>query len=241
MIIEGRWVEGRFVARDNRFRVTVEIDGEQAWAHLPNSGRLGELLLPGRRAMLVERSSPGRLTHYDLAMIQAGGQWVSLDARLPNDLVDEALRDGRLPALSGYQRSRREVTYGASRLDFLLEAKDRPPCLLEVKSVTLVVDGLACFPDAVTARGRRHVEELAAALAEGYRGVVLFVVQRPDVEGFRPHDESDPDFGCALRQAVRRGLEVNACACRVEPGCVEIDRPLPVHLDPAGVPPGAGA
>jgi sugar fermentation stimulation protein A len=231
--IEGRWREGRFVARDNRFRVTIEIDGQQVWAHLPNSGRLGELLLPGRRAMLIERHSPGRLTHFDLAMIQAEGQWVSMDARLPNDLVEEALRAGRLSALAGYTRLKREVTYGASRLDFSLAADGCPPCLLEVKSVTLIVDGLACFPDAVTTRGRRHVEELVVALAEGYRAVVVFVVQRPDAEGFRPHDESDPDFGRALRWAVRQGVEVYAYACRVEPGCVEIDRPLPVHLDAA--------
>jgi sugar fermentation stimulation protein A len=221
------------VVRDNRFRVTVEIDGEQVWAHLPNPGRLGELLLPGRRAMLIERHSPGRLTHYDLAMIQAGRQWVSMDARLPNDLVEEALRAERLPALAGYSRLKREVTYGASRLDFLLAADGRPSCLLEVKSVTLIVDGLARFPDAVTARGRRHVEELVMALAEGYRAVVAFVVQRSDAEGFCPHDESDPDFGRVLRQAARQGVEVYAYACRVEPGCVEIDRPLPVYLDTA--------
>jgi sugar fermentation stimulation protein A len=229
--IEGGWIEGRFVARDNRFRVTVEIDGEHASAHLANPGRLGELLLPGRRVMLIERHNPRRVTHYDLAMIRAGGQWVSMDARLPNDLVDEALRAGRLPSLTGYTGRKREVTYGASRLDFFLAAEGRRPCLLEVKSVTLIVDGLACFPDAVTARGRRHVEELAVALAEGYRAVVAFVVQRPDAEGFRPHDEADPEFGRALRRAARQGVEVYAYACRVEPGCVEIDRPLPVHLD----------
>jgi sugar fermentation stimulation protein A len=230
--IGGQWREGRFVARDNRFRVTVEIDGQPVWAHLPNPGRLEELLLPGRRVMLIERHNPGRLTHYDLAMIQAGGQWVSMDARLPNDLVDEALRAGRLPALAGYPYLKREVTYGASRLDFFLDAEGRSPCLLEVKSVTLIVDGLACFPDAVTARGRRHVLELAAALEEGYRAVVAFVVQRSDAAGFRPYDESDPEFGQALRWAARQGVEVYAYACQVEPGCIEIDRPLPVYLDP---------
>jgi sugar fermentation stimulation protein A len=231
--IEDGWVEGRFLARDNRFRVTVEIGGQEAKAHLPNSGRLGELLVPGRRAMLLERPAPGRRTRYDLALVQLAGQWVSVDARLPNELVEEALGLDRLSSLSGYTTRRREVGFGASRLDFLLAADGRRPCLLEVKSVTLIVDGLACFPDAVTARGRRHVNELAKALAVGYRAVVLFVVQRADAQGVRPHDESDPRFGQALREAVRRGVEVDAYSCQVTPGCIRIDRRLPVFLGAA--------
>jgi sugar fermentation stimulation protein A len=229
--IEGRWVEGHFLARDNRFRVTVEIDGGEVWAHLPNSGRLGELLMPGRRTMLIERHGEGRRTAYDLALVRLEGHWVSVDARLPNELVRDAWHSESLPSLTGYTTLKREVVFGRSRLDFLLEADGRRPCLVEVKSVTLVVDGLACFPDAVTARGRRHVNELADALAAGYRAMVLFVVQRNDALGLRPHDESDPGFGRALREAVRRGVEVNAYSCEVQPGCIKIDRRLPVFLD----------
>lgn len=230
MKIEGNLVEGRFVARDNRFRVTVEVAERQVWAHLPNSGRLGELLVPGRRVYLVERYGPKRKTDYDLSLVEFEGRWVSLDARLPNDLVEEALLAGRLEPLTGYPSLRREVTWGRSRFDFLLEAPDRSPCLLEVKSATLVLDGLACFPDAVTARGRRHVEELAEAVEAGYRSVVVFVVQRDDATGMRPHDESDPQFGRALRQTAQRGVEVYAYACRIEPGQAEITHKLPVHL-----------
>jgi sugar fermentation stimulation protein A len=222
---------GFFVARDNRFRVTVEVDGRTVRAHLPNSGRLGELLVPGRRVQLVERPGAQRKTGYDLALVQFEGRWVSVDARLPNELVAEALAAGRLAPLADYPVVRREVSWGRSRFDFLLEAPDRPPCLLEVKSVTLVLDGLACFPDAITARGRRHVEELAAAVATGYRAVVLFVVQRDDAVGFRPHDESDPGFAQALCDAARRGVEVYAYACRVESDRIEIARGLPVYLN----------
>ena len=221
---------GFFVARDNRFRVTVEVDGRQVWAHLPNSGRLGELLVPGRRVLLVERTGAQRKTSYDLALVEYAGRWVSVDARLPNELVADALVAGRLDPLAGYPVVRREVTWGRSRFDFLLEAPDRPPCLLEVKSVTLVLDGLGCFPDAVTARGRRHVEELAEAVAAGYRAAVLFVVQRDDAVGFRPHDESDPGFAQALRDAARCGVEVYAYACRVEPGRIELEQALQVYL-----------
>jgi sugar fermentation stimulation protein A len=233
MEIQGKLCGGRFVARDNRFRVTVEIDGQRIAAHLPNSGRLTELLVPGRRVLLVERPGAQRKTGYDVSMVEMDGQWISVDARLPNDLVEEALRAGHVAPLAGYPTLRREVPYGRSRLDVLLEAPDRAPCLVEVKSVTLVVDGFGCFPDAVTARGKRHVEELAGALNDGYRAAVLFVVQRDDAVGFRPHDESDPDFGRALRAAARRGVEVYAYACRVKPGQIEIARALPVYLDPS--------
>ena len=230
MQIEAELVEGRFLNRDNRFRVTVEVAGEAVWAHLPNSGRLGELLVPGRRALLAPRSAAGRKTDYDMVMILDGAEWVSVDSRLPNRLVAEAVEAGQLVPLSGYSGIRREVVFGGSRFDLSLRHPDRRPCLVEVKSVTLVVDGLGCFPDAVTARGRRHVLELTTAVAAGYRAAVVFVVQRQEVQGFRPHDEADPDFGAALRQAAGQGVEVYAYACQVGPGRIEIDRPLPVHL-----------
>ncbi len=231
-MIAGMLVEGRYLTRDNRFRVTVDVGGREVWAHLPNSGRLGELLVPGRRAILVERLAAGRKTGYDLSLVEHRGRWVSVDARLPNDLVEEALVAGRLEPLSGYSAVRREVTHGRSRFDFMLEAAERPSCLLEVKSITLVVDGLGCFPDAITQRGRRHVTELAEAVATGYRAAVLFCVQRDDAQGVRPHDESDPDFAQALRDAAKQGVEVYAYACRVVPGMVEIAQCLPVHLAP---------
>jgi len=228
--VEGAAVEGRFLARDNRFRVTVEAGGRVLAAHLPCSGRLGELLIPGRRVILARRLAAGRKTGYDLVLVQDGGQWVSVDARLPNHLVAMALREGRLAPLAGYNLVRPEAAFGRSRLDFCLEAEGRAPCLVEVKSVTLLIDGLGCFPDAVTERGRRHVLELVSAVEAGYRAAVLFVVQRGDARGVRPHDEADPAFGRALREAARRGVEVYAYGCRVEPGRVEIAERLPVLM-----------
>jgi sugar fermentation stimulation protein A len=232
MRIEGKLVEGRFVARDNRFRVTVEVSGREVKAHLPNSGRLGELLVPGRRAVLVERPAAGRKTGYDLSLLEHEARWVSVDARLPNDLVEEALAAERLEPLAGYASLRREVTFGRSRFDLVLASPEMPPCLVEVKSITLVIDGLGCFPDAVTARGRRHVNELAQHVRSGLRASVVFCVQRDDAVGVRPHDESDPAFAQALRDAAAQGVEVYAYACRVQPGIIEIARRLPVHLAP---------
>ncbi len=231
MEIDGQLVDGHFLSRDNRFRVTVQVDGQGVWAHLANSGRLGELLVPGRRVVLVERAGAHRKTAYDLSAVWMDGVWVSVDARLPNDLVAEALDAGKLGPLAGYPEVRREVTFGGSRLDFLLEAGDKQPCWVEVKSVTLVVDGWACFPDAVTLRGRRHLLELASAVEMGYRAVALFVVQRDDARGLRPHDESDPGFGQTLRAVAQRGVEVYAYGCRIEPGRAMIERPLPVNLE----------
>ena len=210
MRIEGRLVEATLVVRDNRFLVTVDIEGERVWAHLADRGRLTELLVPGRRLILVERRAEHRKTDYDVSLLQYDGVWVSLDTRLPNKLVGEAIEAGVISQVGGYTSVRREVTRGQSRFDFLLEAEGRPPCLLEVKSASLVVDGLACFPDAVTARGRRHVLELAEAVGEGYRAVVVFVVQREDARGLRPEDETDPEFGAALREAAARGVEIYA-------------------------------
>ena len=232
MEIEGPLVEGRFLSRDNRFKVTVEVDGRPVWAHLANSGRLGELLVPGCRAVMLARTGSQRKTAYDLSAVNVDGIWVSVDARLPNDLVAEALVEGNMGPFTGYPNMRREVVFGDSRLDFLLEADDRRPFLVEVKSATLVVDGWACFPDAVTLRGRRHLVELASAIKKGYRTAVVFVVQRKDARGLRPHDESDPSFGQTLRAVAREGVEVYAYACRIEPGWAAIDHPLPVKLEP---------
>jgi len=228
--VEGAQIEGRFLVRDNRFRAAVEVEGRTLAAHLPCSGRLAELLIPGRRVVLARRRGVGRKTGYDLTLVRDGERWVSVDTRLPNRLVGRALREGRLAPLSGYNLVRPEVSFGRSRLDFCLEAEGRPPCLVEVKSVTLVIDGLGCFPDAVTARGRRHLLELASAVEAGTRAVALFIVQRDDARGVRPHDEADPAFGRALREAVERGVEVVAYGCRVEPGHVEIAERLPVLL-----------
>ncbi len=228
--VEGARLEGRFLARDNRYRVSVEVAGQVLAAHLPCPGRLAELLLPGRPVTLVRRLRAGRKTAYDLVLVRDGTVWVSVDTRLPNHLVGQALRAGRLGPLAGYDVVRSEVSFGRSRLDFRLEVGGRPACLVEVKSVTLVVGGLGCFPDAVTARGRRHVLELATAVGAGYRAAVVFVVQRSDAGAVRPYDEVDPAFGQALREAVERGVEAYAYGCRVEPGHVALAGRLPVII-----------
>jgi sugar fermentation stimulation protein A len=253
MKIAARLIPGAFVKRDNRFRVTVRVEGHLVWAHLPNSGRLRELLLPGRSVLLAAAQASGRRTAYDLLMVDLDGTLVSIDARMPSRLLYEALRPaqdealrqtfdrlgipaqdgalqaGRLEVFAGYAEVRREVTYGQSRLDLVLEGgPDGERCFIEAKSVTLVEDGVALFPDAPTQRGRRHLSELARARVEGHRAAVVFVVQRDDALSFSSHDEADPAFGQALREAAQAGVEVYAYKCRVSEGEVALDAPLPV-------------
>lgn len=228
------------VRRDNRFRVQVRLRGETVPAHLPNSGRLGELLTPGRRVWLAPAAPervPHRRTAYDLALVAHAGRLVSVDARLPPHLVAEALRQGRLTALGGYTDVQQEVRLGASRLDLRLTAgPGQPPCWMEVKSVTLVEDETALFPDAPTTRGQRHLRELIAAVERGERAAILFVIQRDDARRFAPHDQADPIFGKILRQAAQAGVEVHAWRCQVSLSEIRLSAPLPVMLHDTGNP-----
>lgn len=132
--------------------------------------------------------------------------------KVPNQIMREALSSGEVPEFSGYELVRSEPAYGNRRLDFLLAGEKF--CLVEVKSCTLVRDGIALFPDAPTERGRRHLQELARARQEGYRAGVVFVIQREDAKLFMPNDETDPAFGAALRKVVARGVEPIALASR---------------------------
>jgi sugar fermentation stimulation protein A len=222
-------VAGRFVRRDNRFRVTVNVRGEQFAAHLPNSGRLTELLVPGRPCWLAEFDSPHRKTRFDLTLVTYADQLVGVDARLPNALFAEALAASRLDPFRGYDHCEREVKLGQSRLDFKLSGPAGVEWV-EVKSVTLVEGGVARFPDAPTVRGARHVRELAATIRGGQEAAVVFVIQRPDAQVFTPHDEADAVFGIALREAVDAGVDVYAWACDVSQREVAIFRQVPVEL-----------
>ncbi len=224
---------GRFVARDNRFRARVALTQGEVDAYLPNPGRLRELLLPGRQVMVrpvTKSAAARRRTAHDLVLVSTGAHWVCLDSRLPNALVAQLLDRGWLPGFEAYRRVRREVRLGTSIIDFRLEGQGTP-YWLEAKSVTLVEEGTAAFPDAPTERGRRHLRELLAAVRHGERAGVLFVVQREDAERFAPHDSTDPEFGALLRTVAREGVEVRALRCRVTVEGVAPLEMLPVWLE----------
>ena len=229
MVKLGRLVEARFIRRLNRFAAHVDINGLESLVHVANSGRMRELLVEGRRVYLAPARGDHRKTAFDLTLVDLGHTLASADARLPNKLVHEAQVEGRLECFAGYDGIRLEATYGDSRLDMALSG-EAGTCLVEVKSVTLVEGGAGIFPDAPTTRGRKHVLTLAEMVKEGYRGAVLFVVQREDADSVSPNDESDPDFGAALRGAVELGVEAYAFRCSVSTGEVAISRQIPVVL-----------
>lgn len=221
--------EGIFIRRLNRFACLVGWRGGEELAHLPNSGRLRELLVPGRRVLLAPAAPGKRSTQADLTLVSLGSGWVSVDARLPSPLMEEALRQGRLAPFLSVAEMRREVVRGSGRLDFLLRSNGQG-CFLEVKSVTLVKEDRALFPDAPTARGRRHLLSLVEALGQGLGAAIAFVVQREDALGFSANDGTDPAFGATLREAAGRGVGVYAFGCRVSPQQIEISTQLPVFL-----------
>jgi len=226
--IAGKIREATFLERLNRFSALVAIEGSNEAVYLANSGRMAELLQPGRKVLLEEKSDPHRKSSYDLIMVALGQKLVSVDARAPGKLVYEALMRGNLPHFDGYSSILREATLGQSRLDFLLSNHSR--YFLEVKSVTLVRQGKALFPDAPTSRGRRHLRELIQAKQQGEEAGIIFIIQREDACTFSPHDEMDPEFGRALRQARERGVAVYAYRCRVSPEEITIAEEIPVLL-----------
>jgi len=222
-------IPATFIDRPNRYLATVMLEGQPCQAHVPDPGRLRELLIPGCTVWLAEAGHPGRKTHYDLVLVQHGEQLVSLDTRLPNAIFAEAIGRGQgmpRPVVS----VRREVRRGDSRLD--LQCVDTEGVhWVEIKSVTLVQDGLALFPDAPTVRGRRHVLELMDAVRAGEQASVVFVIQRSDATRFAPHRVMDPDLADALIAAHEAGVQVRAYTCRVTLQSIELLDQVPVLLD----------
>lgn len=185
-------IPGEFVWRDNRFVAAVRVDGRLSHAHIANSGRLPGLLEPGKRVYLADINKPERRTRYDLKLVENDNILISVDARLPNSLFEEAVRNKHLENFL-FDDIQREVKFGKSRLDFKISQAGNI-CWVETKSVTLVENKIAMFPDAPTGRGRKHLHELAKLQKDGVRSCVVFVVQRPDTEVFKPNWSIDPEF-----------------------------------------------
>ncbi len=219
--------EGKFISRPNRFTAEVEIDGQATLCHVKNTGRCRELLLPGRTVFLEPSDNPARKTRYDLIAVETPEQIVSMDSQAPNAIVREWLEEGGL--YPGLEEIRQEVVYGESRFDFCLKKNGRP-IYMEVKGVNLKVGDTARFPDAPTLRGVKHIYELCRAKEEGYGAVILFAVKLKGVSALEPNDETQPEFGLALRHAQECGVEILAYDCVVTRDSIRLDRPLPVRL-----------
>ncbi|MBQ9142629.1 MAG: DNA/RNA nuclease SfsA [Lachnospiraceae bacterium] len=205
-------VSGRFLSRPNRFIAHVEIEGVEHVVHVKNTGRCKELLVPGAKVYLEKSDNPSRSTEYDLISVQKGERLVNMDSQVPNKVVEEWLRKGSF--LHDLVLIRPETKFGNSRFDFYAESIEEK-IFIEVKGVTLEQDGVVRFPDAPSERAVKHVEELIQAKKQGYRVMILFVIQMKDVNYFTPNKETQPLFAEALERAVSEGVELYAFDCHV--------------------------
>lgn len=226
-------VPGVLLRRYQRFLADVRLDGgEVVTAHTANTGRMTGVAEPGSRVWLSRADDPRRKLKWTWELVEARpGVRVGINTARANALVAEGIARGVIAELAGYERIRREVRYaGNRRIDLLLEHPGRPPCYVEVKNTTLVEDGVALFPDAVSERARRHLEALTAMVAQGARAAICFCVQREDARASAPADAIDPAYGAALRRALAAGVEAIAYRARVGVEEIVLERSLPLCL-----------
>lgn len=226
---------GRLLQRYKRFLADIELDcGERITASCPNTGSMIGLSAPGTMVWVSEHDSPTRKYRHcwELSESDLGGniELVGINTGHPNKLVTEAIRGGSIAELAGYPALRNEVKYGeASRIDILLDGDARGLCYVEIKNVHMMrAKGRAEFPDSVTARGAKHLRELAAMVAAGHRAVMMFLVQRGDAETFHLARDIDPNYGFAFDMARAAGVEMLAYRCRISPDGIAVDRAIEV-------------
>ena len=211
-------IRGTLIKRYKRFLVDVELSGgEVVTAHCPNTGSMKACSEPGRPIYISRADNPKRKLKYTWELIEMPDSLVGVNTLVPNRLVAHAIRSGQVEALSGYEHLTREVKVGDhSRIDLCLSSDEGKRCYVEVKNCTLVENGRACFPDAVTTRGLKHLNELQGLVRAGHRGVMFYLIQRMDARTFAPADHIDPDYGQGLRTAVENGVEILAYDVQID-------------------------
>jgi len=225
-----------FLERPNRFIARCLLEGQEVLAHVPNTGRCRELLVPGCTVYLRDwrGEKTSRKTDFSLLTVEKGPLLINMDAQAPNRLAWEGLSSGRirLPLDSGEEllSLRREVAWGQSRFDLLAKTSQRD-WYVEVKGVTLEDGGIARFPDAPTERGLRHVQELCRVKESGCGAALLFIVQLKGSTHLEPNWQTHRAFGEALRQAREAGVALLCYDCLVTPEQVQVSEPLPISLD----------
>jgi sugar fermentation stimulation protein A len=221
-------IPGKLIKRYKRFLADIELDsGEIITAHCPNSGSMKTCAHPGWKVMLSESDNPKRKYKYTWEIAHNGKCWIGINTMVPNRIAEEAIKEDRIPELTGFEKIRREVKYGKnSRIDLLLE-NETELCYIEVKNVTLVEeDGNYYFPDAVTSRGLKHLNELMEMKKQGHRAVMLFVIQRSDGKIFKPAAHIDPKYDEGLRTAYENGVEILVWQANVSPIKIEINKKI---------------
>tara|TARA_R110002110_G_scaffold166690_4_gene367531 strand:+ start:325 stop:1026 length:702 start_codon:yes stop_codon:yes gene_type:complete len=222
-------VKATLIKRYKRFLADVRFeDGTEITAHIANPGGMIGLKDPGMTVWLSPARNPARKLKWSWEIAEADGGMVGVSTAHPNAIAEEAILAGRIPELTGYAGLRREVKYGKnSRIDILLEDPSRPMAYVEIKNVHLMRSpGLAEFPDAVTARGAKHLVELGDMAEQGHRAVMLYVVQRTDCDKFALAEDVDPAYVAAFRQARTRGVEMLCYMCDITTQQITLDKPL---------------
>ena len=236
MKFETPLIPGKLIKRYKRFLTDVELaDGTVVTAHCANSGSMLSVNEPGADVWLSPANNPKRKLQYTWELIKIGNAMVGINTQHPNRIVDEAIAAGKIAELTGYENQKREVKYGKnSRIDILLTGDGKPDCYVEVKNTTMrrdLSDGApAEFPDAVTARGAKHLDELGDMVEQGHRAVMFYLVQRTDADSFVVAGDIDPTYAERLENAMKRGVEVVAYACSVTPEEIEITGPVEVRV-----------
>jgi len=236
MKFESPLIPGKLIKRYKRFLTDVELkDGSVVVAHCANSGSMLSVNDAGADVWLSPANNPKRKLQYTWELIKIGDAMVGINTQHPNRIVDEAIAAGKIKELSGYDTQKREVKYGKnSRIDILLSGEGKPDCYVEVKNTTMRRDlsnnAPAEFPDAVTARGAKHLVELGDMVEQGHRAVMFYLIQRDDAHSFTVAADIDPTYAKGLENALKRGVEVVAYSCRVSPQEIEIEGPAEVKL-----------
>jgi len=231
MKIDGPLVKGTFVERPNRFITHIKLGGDIVLSHLPDPGRLKELLSPGAVVWLrPAKKGSIRKTSYSTVMVENNGILISLDSTLPNRFFREAFET--FPMFNNWTIIRQEVAVENHRIDFLLKNSKGEEIFTEIKSVTFVENGIAKFPDAVTARGRKHTELLTAMRSDGIKTMILFVCQRPDAKEFQPMRDRDPALSKALLIAEKTGVDVRCITTNLNRKEMTFYKEIPVNLNP---------
>tara|TARA_Y100000758_G_C15967933_1_gene392067 strand:- start:12 stop:722 length:711 start_codon:yes stop_codon:yes gene_type:complete len=234
MKFKKKFLIGKFINRPNRFITTVKIHNKIVSSHLPDPGRLKELLIPGAKILLTKESDPKRKTQFTTQGVYKNNILISLNTLLPNKFVHYLIKNNSLNFLKGWDLIKKEASIGNHRFDFLLKNKS-DQMYLEVKSVTFVENGIAKFPDAITIRGRQHLEHLRILAQSGYKALVLFVVQRPDAKLFKPEWIRDPKFSLSLYNAWISGVTIKVITTKFTKKEFILKGTIPFELHPPQV------
>lgn len=231
MKLNGDFQKGIFIDRPNRFLTRVQLGNQIVFSHLPDPGRLQELLIPGAVVWLrTPRKNANRKTLYTTVIVEHNNILISLDSTLPNRFLNTDIN--KIPFYKGWKVQQSEIQVGNHRFDFLMRDDHENEVITELKSVTFVHHQIAQFPDAVTVRGRKHADALASLAIKGHKTQILFICQRPDAEQFRPMWDRDPAFSAALQQAGKTGVGIRCISTLITKKEMIFLKELQVNLNP---------